>query len=202
MPAIRAIDLALPLLVALVLANDQHRAMAADDLALLAHRFDRRSYLHDPFRMVRASRLWMPVRHPLPRREKTRAVQTTPPRGTLDGSNIARGPRPSRLPVSLSLAAAGRRCRATLALGRRQVPRGEHARTVGGDGDGEFEVRGQRAVLGEDGPAVAGHADPRTPGRGHRLDRQHHALLEQRPLAGLAEVGHLRVLMHVAPHAV
>src|SRR5271163_2609645 len=70
MPAIRAIDLALPLLVALVLANDQHRAMAADDLALLAHRFDRRSYLHDPFRMVRASGLWMPVRHPLPRRGK------------------------------------------------------------------------------------------------------------------------------------
>src|SRR5579862_9447019 len=44
--------LALPLLVARVLANHQHVSVAADDLALLAHRFDRRSYLHDPLRVV------------------------------------------------------------------------------------------------------------------------------------------------------
>src|ERR1039458_2755395 len=44
--------LALPLLVALVLADDQNRSVAADDLALLAHRLDRRSYLHDPFRRL------------------------------------------------------------------------------------------------------------------------------------------------------
>src|SRR3954447_2020926 len=48
MPAIRAIALPLPLLVARVGADDQHRSMAADDLALLAHRLDRRSYLHEP----------------------------------------------------------------------------------------------------------------------------------------------------------
>jgi hypothetical protein len=37
----------------LVLADDEDRSVAADDLALLAHRLDRRSYLHDPFQMVR-----------------------------------------------------------------------------------------------------------------------------------------------------
>src|SRR3954471_2616505 len=50
-PAIRAIsESPLALLVAGVLADDEHRAVTADDLALLAHRLDRRSYLHDPFR--------------------------------------------------------------------------------------------------------------------------------------------------------
>src|SRR3954447_17626895 len=46
-PAIRAIScpLALPLLVARVRADDENRPVAADDLALLAHRLDRRSYL-------------------------------------------------------------------------------------------------------------------------------------------------------------
>src|SRR3954464_6282171 len=52
-PAIRAISLlALPLLVPWVLADHEDRAVAADDLALLAHRLDRRSYLHDPFRIA------------------------------------------------------------------------------------------------------------------------------------------------------
>src|SRR5271170_610564 len=50
-------ELALPLLVALVLADDQNRAVAADDLALLAHRLDRRSYLHDPFQAALFRRL-------------------------------------------------------------------------------------------------------------------------------------------------
>src|SRR3954465_14995343 len=51
-PAIRAISLlALPLLVPWVLADHEDRAVAADDLALLAHRLDRRAYLHDPFRL-------------------------------------------------------------------------------------------------------------------------------------------------------
>src|ERR1051325_2724267 len=54
MPAMRAIEraLPLPLLVTGVRADDQHAPVAADDLALLAHRLDRRSYLHDPFRLV------------------------------------------------------------------------------------------------------------------------------------------------------
>src|SRR3954447_19061684 len=50
-PAMRAMSLlALTLLVPRVLADHEDRPMAADDLALLAHRLDRRSYLHDPFR--------------------------------------------------------------------------------------------------------------------------------------------------------
>src|SRR5437870_6325232 len=48
----RAISSPLPLLVALVLAYDEHHPIAADDLAFLAHRLDRRSYLHDPFRRL------------------------------------------------------------------------------------------------------------------------------------------------------
>src|SRR5688572_13835560 len=46
MPAMRAMDLALSLLVTRVRADHQHGAVPADDLALLAHRPDRRSYLH------------------------------------------------------------------------------------------------------------------------------------------------------------
>src|SRR5919199_563746 len=49
-PAIRAKALPLPLLVPRVLADHEDAPVAADDLALLAHRLDRRSYLHDPFR--------------------------------------------------------------------------------------------------------------------------------------------------------
>src|SRR3954470_5705103 len=53
-PAMRAIFLlALPLLVPRVLADHEDPPVATDDLALLAHRLDRRSYLHDPFRSLR-----------------------------------------------------------------------------------------------------------------------------------------------------
>jgi hypothetical protein len=38
--------LALPLLVTGVGTDDEHPPVAADDLALLAHRFDRGTYLH------------------------------------------------------------------------------------------------------------------------------------------------------------
>src|SRR5919199_2301928 len=48
MPAIRAIRLPLTLLVTRVLADHEHGAVAADDLALLAHGLDRRSDLHAP----------------------------------------------------------------------------------------------------------------------------------------------------------
>src|SRR3954447_16695968 len=68
-PAIRAIRyLALTLLVAGVLADDEDRAVAADDLALLAHRLDRRSYLHGPFpRVWPGDVLWLPLGLPLRR---------------------------------------------------------------------------------------------------------------------------------------
>jgi hypothetical protein len=42
----RAIYLPLPLLVAGVGADNEHPPVAADDLALLAHRLDRGTYLH------------------------------------------------------------------------------------------------------------------------------------------------------------
>jgi hypothetical protein len=59
--------LPLPLLVTGVLADHEHPTVAADDLALLAHRLDRRSYLHDPFRLMIQTRwLWRPERLPLP----------------------------------------------------------------------------------------------------------------------------------------
>jgi hypothetical protein len=45
-PEIRAIALALSLLVTRVRADDEHPAVAADDLAFFAHRFDRGSYFH------------------------------------------------------------------------------------------------------------------------------------------------------------
>src|SRR3954454_9941180 len=52
-PAIRATSRSpLPLLVPRVLADDQDPAVAADDLALLAHRLHRRWYCHGPFRRV------------------------------------------------------------------------------------------------------------------------------------------------------
>src|SRR3954447_19923193 len=67
-PAIRAMaSLTLPLLVSRVLADDEDPPVAADDLALFAHRLHRRSYLHDPFRlMIQTGWLWRPGRPPLP----------------------------------------------------------------------------------------------------------------------------------------
>src|SRR5215207_4850050 len=82
-PAMRAMaDLPLPLLVTGVLADDEHRAVAADDLALLAHRLDRRSYLHDAFRSVirdvalAAARLPLPVEDARTRTGRTRRAST------------------------------------------------------------------------------------------------------------------------------
>src|SRR5215217_2620759 len=53
-PAMRAkaVPLPLSLLVSRVLADDEDPPVPADDLALLAHRLHRRSYLHGPFRRV------------------------------------------------------------------------------------------------------------------------------------------------------
>src|SRR4051794_6005959 len=67
-PAIRAKSvLPLPLLVSWVRADHQHTTVTPDDLALLAHRLHRRSYLHDPFRtMFQTGWLWWPGRPPLP----------------------------------------------------------------------------------------------------------------------------------------
>src|SRR3954470_11954678 len=61
MRAMRA-SLALPLLVIRVLADDEHPSVPTDDLALLAHRLDRRSYLHVPFRLGDRRRWLLPPR--------------------------------------------------------------------------------------------------------------------------------------------
>src|SRR5918999_5042985 len=75
-PEIRAkVLLPLTLLVTRVLADHEHAAVPADDLALLTHRLDRRSYLHGPFRcLISAGRLWLPVRPPLPSRDARRGL--------------------------------------------------------------------------------------------------------------------------------
>src|SRR5215207_10799251 len=67
-PAMRAMTaLPLTLLVPGVLADHEHPTVAADDLALFTHRLHRRSYLHDPFRlMIQTGWLWRPGRPPLP----------------------------------------------------------------------------------------------------------------------------------------
>src|SRR5213595_958084 len=80
----------------------------------------------------------------------------------------------------------------------REVPGREDPRTLARDGDRELEVGGQRAVLRIDRPAVVAHPHMMAAGGGHRLDREHHALLEQLALAGRPVVGDLRVLVHVA----
>src|SRR3954469_24995989 len=73
--------LPLPLLVSWVLADHEHPAVPADDLALLAHRLHRRSYLHDPFRtMFQTGWLWWPGRPPLPCPRSARRART--PRGS------------------------------------------------------------------------------------------------------------------------
>src|SRR5918996_2692025 len=82
-PAMRAIDsLPLPLLVSWVLTDHEDPAVAADDLALLAHRLHRRSYLHGPFRlMIQTGWLWRPGRPPLPVPRTGNGRRTARPRG-------------------------------------------------------------------------------------------------------------------------
>src|ERR1700722_14116275 len=111
-PAIRAIcGLALPLLMTLVLADDENRFVTADDPALLAHRLPRRSSLHDPFRLAPATRLWLPGRPPLPRRgvALTRQASAHSSR-TADGSNYP----------GATAACASARCGSRLSAGRGQ----------------------------------------------------------------------------------
>src|SRR5919197_4087032 len=128
-----------------------------------------------PFGWIPAPRLWPPVRLPLPRRVMLLAAKSTPDRA-----------RPGMVAIS------GRRPLGVL------VPGGEDSGPLGGDRHGELEVGGQRAVLGEDRPVVVAHAHAVAPGGDHGLDGQHHALLQVRPPPGLAEVGDLGVLVHVA----
>src|SRR5918992_5197796 len=99
-PEIRAkVVLPLTLLVTRVRADHQHAPVPADDLALLTHRLDRRSYLHGPFRlMIQTGWLWRPGRPPLPcPRTKTGAhrylaAQSATPQDSKGPGRSARAP--------------------------------------------------------------------------------------------------------------
>src|SRR5215212_3265273 len=189
MPEMRAIACALPLplLVTGVGADDQHAPVAADDLALLAHRLDRRSYLHDPFRLV-------PI---------DSALAAVPAAATT--SRTSRAGRSQTAPSATMKSSKRAQARAGYSGGRAAavlVPRRQHARAIGGDGDRELEVGGERAVLREDRPVVVGHPHLVTASCDHRLDRQHHPLLQPRASPGRPVVGDLRILVHLAPDAV
>src|SRR2546428_7343929 len=58
----------------------------------------------------------------------------------------------------------------------RGSPKGEHPRLAAGDGDGVLTVRGERAVVSVDRPAVITSAHLPAAGRDHRLDRAHQPL--------------------------
>src|ERR1700676_2036040 len=160
----------LALLVALVLTNHQHHPLAADDLALLAHRLNRRSYLHDPFRRLGSngpalaavvaaatgSRRCSRARKYLAFEQESRMVATPGWRG-------CSGRIPSALRDQVSGAGTGG-----------EMARGEYPRPIGGDRDRKLGVRRRRAVLGVDRPAVAPDAHGGTPGGHHRLDGEHH----------------------------
>src|SRR5215469_10187980 len=98
-PEIRAIS-TLPLLVARIRADHEDPPVPADDLALLAHRFDRGSYFHARIALVAclkpvvpAPRLWRPFRPPLPRCS-TLAARTIAHAGAT--SDVSRGRREGR----------------------------------------------------------------------------------------------------------
>src|SRR5918998_6251335 len=129
-PAIRAkVLLPLPLLVSWVRADDEDPTVAADDLALLAHRLYRRSYLHDPFRtMSRTGWLWWPGRPPLPCPRSARRARI--PRGperdegeyqTPPTRHQGRGRRPGGLRPS-TRASSGARSPRRHALGGLAAP--------------------------------------------------------------------------------
>src|SRR5436190_9705803 len=128
--------------------------MAANDLALLAHRSDRRSYLHEPFRLESGGAALVAVGAAATTARnaacsKKRAPGSAPTNNS-SGGRSSPGPNgPSRRPTEPG--PSGRRA---LAVG---VPGGEDAGPAGLDRHREFEVRGQGAILGEDRPVVVAH---------------------------------------------
>src|SRR5205823_10359994 len=164
--------------------------MAADDLALLAHRLDRRSYLHGPFRLESGAAALAAVAAAATRRGTLLATRNYAPKSAPrdDSSGGGSGPRADGLSGGRSLAV--------------DVPRREHPPPAGLDGHGELEMGGQGPILGEDRPVVVAHPHGVATRGDHRFDGQDHALLQQRAPSRLAEVGDLGVLVHVAADAV
>src|ERR1039457_1242422 len=163
-PAILAMRaLSLPLLVTLVLADDQHHSVAADDLALLAHRLYRRSYLHDPFRRLGSG-------------DPALAAVVAAATWSWRCSHARKLPR-IRAGLRMVATPGSTRTRRTLRNRLHRAGVGGEApgrwdpRSRAGDRNGELEVRGLRAILGEDRPAVPPHAHRGTTGGGHRLDQ-------------------------------
>src|SRR5229473_7773714 len=65
---------------------------------------------------------------------------------------------------------------------------GEYLVAGRGDADRMLELRGERAVLGDGGPAVVEDLYLPPTGIDHRLDREDHALAHHRALVGRAEM--------------
>src|SRR4051812_35270894 len=125
-PAMRAIPTSLPLalLVPGVLADHEHPTVAADDLALFTHRLHRRSYLHDPFRlMIQTGWLWRPGRPPLPCPRSGSHAEASRLRARQ--SRLAKG----RVPPMHLLMTCVRRIFAVAILGRNARPGGRRARS-------------------------------------------------------------------------
>src|SRR5215813_2590339 len=85
--------------------------------------------------------------------------------------------------------------------GARRWP-GEDPRTLIEDRDGVLEVRGHRAIFGHGGPLVIQFLYVRGPGIYHGLDGDDKPRFHAFAVVGLAEVGDLRVLVHLAASAV
>src|SRR3954452_16671578 len=94
-PAIRATS-ALPLLVTRIRADHQHRTVAADDLALLAHGLDRRPYLHVPLLVASGAAALAAVAAAATTSRKMRAARSAPARArrVILANRRPRAPRP------------------------------------------------------------------------------------------------------------
>src|ERR1700754_3779116 len=117
-PEMRAIALPLPLLVAGVGADHEHPAVPPDDLALLAHRLDRGTYLHAEITLFCwKAWLWIPHRGSGDRCGRRYLGEETVP-----------APDPSTLRPQRGMLATSRRCPS----GARASRAGEIRRSGGG----------------------------------------------------------------------
>src|ERR1041385_2333139 len=85
--------------------------------------------------------------------------------------------------------------------GRRSGSR-QHPRSLVRDRDRVLEVRGHRAIFGHGCPVIVEDLYVRGPGIYHGLYSDDKAGFHAFAAAGLAEIGHLRVLVHLFSRAV